>query len=97
MQARKALFHLLSSNFVCPLSAFCCLNNLKVVTNKNHSDYIALDMETYSLYYAAKHAASDSAKKFLSVKAISDMSDTDKKDIYIKSYAYLNHIISYDT
>ena len=73
----------------------------KYIINKNHSDYIALDMETYSLYYAAKHAASDSAKKFLSVKAISDMGDTDKKDIYqklcvLESYNFIRYMISHD-
>lgn len=49
---------------------------------RTYNDYKALDMETYSLYYAAKNAETDSPIKFVSIKAISDMGDTDKDDLY---------------
>lgn len=41
--------------------------------------YIGIDMETYGVYYAAKHGG---VQEFFSVKCVSDLADSKKSDVY---------------
>lgn len=53
---------------------------------KQHNrQYIAIDMETYGVYYTAKNLGC----KFISVKSISDNADQDKNDLHQKYAALL--------
>lgn len=53
--------------------------------------YIGLDMETYGVYYAARH--SSLSPNFFSVKSVSDVSDTNKGDEFQKYCAYISSML----
>ena len=53
---------------------------------KSHNrQYIAIDMETYGVYYTARNLGC----KYISIKSISDNADQNKNDIYQKYAAFL--------
>lgn len=51
----------------------------------HNRNYIAVDMETYGMYYTAKHLG----RRYLSVKSISDNADQKKNDSYQKFAALI--------
>lgn len=68
---------------------------IKFVKEQNRK-YFGLDMETYGVYYAAKHGG---VREFFAVKSISDLADTEKDDTYQKycaklSAAFILHFIT---
>lgn len=48
----------------------------KFIKEQNRK-YLGIDMETYGVYYAAEHGG---VKEFFTVKAVSDLADTEKND-----------------
>lgn len=50
----------------------------KFIKEQNRK-YMGIDMETYGVYYAAEHGG---VKEFFSVKAVSDLADTEKDDVF---------------
>ena len=51
----------------------------------HNRQYIAIDMETYGVYYTARHLG----RKYISIKCISDNADHKKDDKYQKYAALL--------
>lgn len=49
----------------------------------HHKDYLAIDMETYGVYYAAKYCRNPNIE-FASIKSISDVADSNKSDEFQK-------------
>lgn len=56
---------------------------VKEYLKKHNKDYLAIDMETFGVYYSAKYSRNDKIQ-FIAVKSISDGADPDKDDRYQK-------------
>lgn len=71
----------------------------KIFIDHAFDDYLGIDMETYSVYYAARNA--NHKPKFLSIKAISDMANSEKSDEYqrvcvLESFCLIKYLIAHD-
>jgi nucleoside phosphorylase/CheY-like chemotaxis protein len=66
------------------------IENKKIVDDiKGHSrKLLGIDMETYGVYYAAKHSTKPRPHAFISLKSVTDFADPDKDDSYQRYAAY---------
>ena len=62
-------------------SVICDESLFKEIIRPQHRKCVALDMETYGVYYACENSL-NSQIKFLSIKSVSDFADEEKSDDY---------------
>ncbi|MCM1115285.1 MAG: hypothetical protein NC397_07305 [Clostridium sp.] len=56
--------------------------------------FLGIDMETYGVYFAGENAKSN--VRFVSIKAVSDMADKDKKDDYHEYSSYISSAFAFE-
>ena len=70
-------------------SVICDEALFKEIIKPQHRKCLALDMETYGVYYACKNSALPGID-YLSIKAVSDFADEEKNDDYHEFCCYLS-------
>lgn len=70
-------------------SVICDEKLLEEIIKPQHRKCLALDMETYGVYYACKNSATYEIK-YLSIKSVSDFADEEKNDDYHEFCCYLS-------
>ncbi len=70
-------------------SVICDTTLFNEIIKPQHRKCLALDMETYGVYYSVKNTSTNSIE-FLSIKSVSDFADNDKNDNYHNICCYLS-------
>lgn len=70
-------------------SVICDSELFNEIIRPQHRKCLALDMETYGVYYSSTNTT-ESPIKFLSIKAVSDYADEEKNDKYHSFCSYLS-------